>query len=96
MVLVAEVLHGSRPVDIREKALIAETESLHDFGRADVENFFQARAGGQSIDSHQSDNRANQKKKQEPGRQDCSLAAGSHFKFRCSKISTAPLSAIAE
>src|SRR3954466_1472658 len=95
VVLVSEILYGSGPVEIRQQSFIAQTESFHRFRRSDVKNFLQACASAHAVNLHKRENRGTQKEGQEDAREECSSPARTHFKFRCSKIRTAPLKAIA-
>src|SRR6202030_1471861 len=92
---IAEILNCARPVDIGEKAFVAETGALQNLGRTDVKNFFQRGLGTNLVDSSQHQHAGDQASQQSDAGGDCDPTPCLHFRFLCSKISTAPLRAIA-
>ena len=92
---IAEILNGARPVNVSEKAFVAEAGALQNLGRTDVKNFFQGGLGANLVDASQHQHASDQATQQTDAGGDCDAMPGFHFRFLCSKMRTAPLRAIA-
>src|ERR1700691_2903630 len=94
MMPVAEVLHRARPINACHQAGIAETRALDHLWRTEKENFIERALRTQLVDALNHKRTGSQRDDQASARDHRSFPASRHFKSRCSKISTAPLSAI--
>jgi len=94
MVPEAEILHRASPVDVRQQPVITETHPFQHLGRADVQDFFERGPGPYFVRMMQGHSAGAEESNHAGCGNDGSLAAV-HFRFRFSKISTAPLRAMA-
>jgi hypothetical protein len=62
--LATKILHRSRPIDVGEKAFIAETGALQYFWRTDVEHVFQGRLRTKAIDGLEHEHTGSEKNAQ--------------------------------
>src|ERR1700679_2932991 len=91
----AEILHHPSPIDIGKQAVIAQTGALQHFWRADKQNIFDRRLRTKFVSAMKRHHAGRQANNQTRAGDNRSSAALLHFKFLRSKISTAPLKAMA-
>src|SRR6516225_5201001 len=94
-VTAAKVLHRAGPVDTRHKAIKAQARSPHHFRRTDVESIIHDVAWLDVIDTVKQENASQHGERHASSRNQSGAFPRIHFKFLRSKISTAPLRAIA-
>ena len=91
----AKILHGTSPIDVGKKAVIAQTGSLQYRGRTQEQDFFDSGARTKLVGAMKEQGAGSQGKNETAAGDERNFAALIHFRFRCSKMSTAPLSAMA-
>src|ERR1035441_749511 len=93
---VAKILYRARPVDIGKQSVVAEAQAFDPLGRVEIEDFFERSLVAHLIQPPQEHDGTGQRKQQQNASRHRNLARASHFRFRRSKISTAPQIAAAE
>jgi len=91
----AKILHGARPIDIGKQAVVAQTGALQHLGRIEIQHVFERGLWAKFVGAMKYYGTGRQKNGNARPGNDRNFAALLHFRFRCSKMSTAPLRAIA-
>src|SRR5580700_739585 len=90
-----KILHGARPIDIGKKAVVTQAGALEHLGRTEEQHFFEAGLRTKIVGATQHYGAGCQKNDDRRAGNDRNFAALLHFRFLCSKMSTAALRAIA-
>src|SRR5215469_17517814 len=92
---IAKVLHGASPIDAGHQAIKPETRLTHYFRRTDVEGVVDDVAWPDPVDILQQENAAQHGNHKTHSGHPSGALLRTHFRFLRSKMSTAPLKAIA-
>src|ERR1700722_4663119 len=91
----ADILHSARPIDIGKKAVVTQAGALEHLGRTEIQHFFDRGLWTKFVDAMKHYSAGCQKNDETRAGNDRYFAALLHFRFRCSKMSTAALRAMA-